>query len=101
MLFAPLRIGSGRPLVEFGVLIAEHEPDVVGVAVLLTDQKMLLAIFDREPAFRLDVVSAVRFGQTEIRGVFGCPFRPDVCDLILLVADSQTGIFNLARNGIL
>lgn len=101
MPLTPLCVAGRRSLVEFGVLIAEHEPDVVGVAVLLTDQKMLLAILDREPAFRLDVERAVRFRQTEIRGVFGCPFRPDVCDLILLVADSQTGIFNLARNGIL
>ena len=68
--------------------------------MLLTDQKMLLAILDRETAFRLDIeCRAVRFGQTEVRCVFRCSFRPDVCDL-MLVADDQTGIFNLARNGI-
>ena len=60
MLLAPLCVAGRRSLVEFGVLVTEHEPDVVGVAVLLTDQKMLLAILDRETAFRLDIESSRR-----------------------------------------
>ena len=59
VLLTPLPVGSGRSLVEFGVLVAEHEPDVVGVAVLLTDQQMLLPVFNREPALRFDKERAV------------------------------------------
>ena len=101
MLLAPLRIGSGRPLVEFGVLIAEDEPDVVGITVLFTDQEMLVAILDREPALRFHEEAAVLFRKTEIRAVGRGPLRPDVFDLVLLVADDETGIFNLAGDGFL
>ena len=69
MLLAPLCVAGRRSLVEFGVLVTEHEPDVVGVTVLLTDQKMLLAILDRETA-RLDIECRAVCGQTKVRCVF-------------------------------
>ena len=69
MLLTPLPVGSGRSLVEFGVLVAEHEPDVVGVAVLLTDQQMLLPVFDREAAFGLYEERVFAFSEAEVGGV--------------------------------
>ena len=64
--------------------------------MLLTDQQMLLPVFDREPAFRLDVERAVCLWEPK-SGCKWMPLRPDVGDLVLLVADFETGLLNLAE----
>ncbi len=86
MLVTPIAVASWRTLVEFCVLIAEHEPDV-DVWVLFPYEQVLLPVIDSPTALALDIKKAAFFWQLEIRGVGALSFRPDVGNFVWFVLD--------------
>lgn len=96
MFVAPIAVASWASFVEFGVLIAEHEP-YVDAWVLFPNEQVFLSVIDSPTALAFDIKIAALFRQLEVRGISALSFRPCVTDFVWLVFDLQTRIFYLAR----
>ena len=77
MFITPVPIGAGGPLIELGVGVAEHEPDVE-FRVLCLHQDVFLPVGGEESSFGFDDDAVL---QNEVRGV--CVIRSWLLELYL------------------
>lgn len=75
-----------RPLIQFGVGITKHEPDVY-LRALFLDEQMLLPVCCIPDTFCFDIKKAALLGQPKVRCVLGFSLWYYVVDFVLLIYD--------------
>tara|TARA_B110000114_G_C14932104_1_gene332836 strand:+ start:56 stop:358 length:303 start_codon:yes stop_codon:yes gene_type:complete len=84
MLIAPTTVCGFRPFIEFVVGIRKYKPNV-NIWVLLTDQLVLLAIFQVKDAFRFDIKKAAFLWQLKVRSILSVSHGDFVGNLVSLI----------------